>query len=1086
MKSTRIKTTAIISLLLAVTMLGGSLVWGGGFTHTTNGPYGGVIQAMVVAGDGALYAGVYKGWTFKSVDGGDNWAQSVSGIPNTARDIRALVASSDAVYAGSFSGGVFKKLNTSSTWSQMNTNLDNLSILSLLVDPCTPGILYAGTNGSGVYRWTDPGPWEPINSGALSAIVLTLAMTSDCTLYLGQQDDGTNYGVYYWNGTNWQPRNAGLPANTTVRSLLPDGNNLWAGTGGQGVYYWNGSTWSARNTGLPAGGAQSVSVVGRDGNGQVYAGTEDGFYHWTTTGSQWELRDTGLEGNGRHVNVFVSTGGGTLFAGSDGRGVFGSTNGGLAWTEKNHGLSGHIVRAVAINPQYDWRIFAGTYRGGIYWSVNGGQSWNWWSEGLGDVEVETLAVTYPAGAPIYTGLNGQGVYRRDKVDYVHWTDWLPKNDGLTGSALIVHAMAIAPDDPDIVFAGTDGGVYKSTNAGDAWSVSSTGLPYAVTALAIDPVNPLTMCAGTKQYGVYRSTDRGQSWSLLSGLSGNAARILSLAIDSNQNIMAGTRNGVYKYTGAWQEDGLQGTEIDALVVNPITQTIVYAGSAEGLSPAGIWESTQDGWVELNNGLGNYNVHALTVDDYRPQTLHAGTGGSSVWDYTFALALPQMIPEMGVDVDDGVTLVHLGDLLTYTVAYYNDGSVEASGVVVSMTLPNNTEYVSSYPPFEQQVAQPNVYWLEVDSVALETAYEAQFTVRILIDPPYPTTITANAKIWDDGGSGEDPFLANNKDSDIDDVELGDLTISFSKEAQPASGTTVSPGSLITYTIRYENEGFLPCSSGVLTDTFDPSGSYTVVSTIPAPDEGDNIWHPATLGPSKSGEIQIVVQLADALPNNWPVTNQASLDCAEGEPYESDIVQHTVVNPPDVHLPDLTIGDIQWQPAEPETNTLTSFNVTVRNEGVVDLDGYFWVELYLKPSPSDPPAYPSDHDQGYCLNGCNDLRADYVQLVSGLLPAGASFSVPFSGAQLFFPTSGYYDIYAQADVAFSSAEFNPYWGHIAEEREDNNIRHEIVLVRGGGNRGMAGISAHYLQKILIQAQIPPAGLASSWRDLRESPSA
>jgi len=64
---------------------------------------------------------------------------------------------------------------------------------------------------------------------------------------------------------------------------------------------------------------------------------------------------------------------------------------------------------------------------------------------------------------------------------------------------------------------------------------------------------------------------------------------------------------------------------------------------------------------------------------------------------------------------------------------------------------------------------------------------------------------------------------------------------------------------------------------------------------------------------------------------------------------------------------------------------------------------------------------------------------------LPAGASFTVPFAGSQLFFPTGGYYDIYAQADIAFSSAEFNPYWGHIPEEVENNNIRHEMVPVGG-----------------------------------------
>jgi len=768
MKSRRTKTTAIISLLLAMTLLSASLVWGGGFTHTTKGPYGGVIQAMTVAGDGAIYVGVYKGWTFKSTDGGLNWTRSKLGFPNTGRDVRALVASAGTVYAGSFGGGVLKKLNTGSTWTQMNSNLSDLEVRSLLLDSCSSGTLYAGTNDMGVYRWVDPGPsWEAINDGAVTASVLTMAMTGDCSLYLGRENDGTYYGVYQYVGAAWQERNTGLPANTSVRSLLADGNNLWAGTGGQGVYYWDGSTWAARNTGLPAGDAQKVSVVGRDGSGETYAGTEDGFYHWT--GTQWELRDSGLEGNGRHINVFVSTGGTTLLAGSDGRGVLGSINGGLDWTANNTGLSGHFVRAVGINPQYDWRIFAGTYRGGVYWSVNGGQSWNWWSQGLGDLEVETLAVTYPAGTPVYTGLNGQGVFRRDKIDqFNQWSDWAAKSNGLTGNALIVHALVVALEDPNTVFAGTEAGVYKSTNMGESWFPSSTGLSYPVTSLSIDPGNPSTICAGTRQNGVYRSIDGGQSWTVLSGLSGNGAKTLSLAIDHAHDILTGTMDGIYRYSGGtWIADGLQGTEIDAMVVDIISQTVVYAGSAEGTSPIGIVENSQGPglWAPLNSGLENLNVHALAVDDYHPQTLHAGTGGSSVWDYTFADALPEMTPEMGINLDDGVTVVHVGDLLTYTLTYYNSGIVDATGIVVSMTLPNDTEYVSSNPPFSQVL--PTVYWLQDALVEFESVETARFTVRIETEEPYPPTITANAKVWDDGATGPDPWLYNNKDGDVDNV-------------------------------------------------------------------------------------------------------------------------------------------------------------------------------------------------------------------------------------------------------------------------------------------------------------------------------
>ena len=59
----------------------------------------------------------------------------------------------------------------------------------------------------------------------------------------------------------------------------------------------------------------------------------------------------------------------------------------------------------------------------------------------------------------------------------------------------VHALAIDPITPSTLYAGTGGGVFKSTDAGATWSAANTGLTNAVDALAIDPVTPSTLYAG---------------------------------------------------------------------------------------------------------------------------------------------------------------------------------------------------------------------------------------------------------------------------------------------------------------------------------------------------------------------------------------------------------------------------------------------------------------------------------------------------------------------------------------------------------------------------------------------------------------
>ena len=64
-------------------------------------------------------------------------------------------------------------------------------------------------------------------------------------------------------------------------------------------------------------------------------------------------------------------------------------------------------------------------------------------------------------------------------------------------AYSVQALAIDPVTPTTLYAGTDGGVFKSTNGGGNWNAVNTGLSDTyVAALAIDPSTPTTLYAGT--------------------------------------------------------------------------------------------------------------------------------------------------------------------------------------------------------------------------------------------------------------------------------------------------------------------------------------------------------------------------------------------------------------------------------------------------------------------------------------------------------------------------------------------------------------------------------------------------------------
>lgn len=89
--------------------------------------------------------------------------------------------------------------------------------ISVIIDPSNNKIIYAGTEGKGVYKTTNGGTsWSKLNIPSLnSAVVFSLAFDSNKNLYLG-----TTKGIFKStdNGNTWSQANSGL-TNTAVWNL---------------------------------------------------------------------------------------------------------------------------------------------------------------------------------------------------------------------------------------------------------------------------------------------------------------------------------------------------------------------------------------------------------------------------------------------------------------------------------------------------------------------------------------------------------------------------------------------------------------------------------------------------------------------------------------------------------------------------------------------------------------------------------------------------------------------------------------------------------------------------------------------------
>ncbi len=246
---------------------------------------------------------------------------------------------------------------------------------------------------------------------------------------------------------------------------------------------------------------------------------EAGVNRWTTNGP---------EGREIFSLAIDPTNPATLYAGTLRGGVFKSTDGGGRWTPVNTGLNTtFVITALVVDPATPATLYAGTGLGpgagdasGVFKSTNGGESWTAINIGLTSVyglsppSVFALAIDPSAPRTLYASTYAGGVFKSTDGG----GNWSAINTGLTrtGNALIVSALAIDPSAPATIYAGSGynnefwfgAGVFKSTNGGASWSGINAGLTdSSVFALAMDPSTPSTLYAGTLG-GVFKSTDAG--------------------------------------------------------------------------------------------------------------------------------------------------------------------------------------------------------------------------------------------------------------------------------------------------------------------------------------------------------------------------------------------------------------------------------------------------------------------------------------------------------------------------------------------------------------------------------------------------
>ncbi|MGH7391767.1 MAG: WD40/YVTN/BNR-like repeat-containing protein [Candidatus Rokuibacteriota bacterium] len=309
------------------------------------GPFGGVVVALMPhpLEPETLYLAAFGGGVYRSVDGGRRWSTVTNGLDElTVLTLALDPVSPRVIYAGT-DAGVFVSRNGGTTWRRTGAAVAHRNIRSLLVSPTRPTVLYAATDQGIQWSWDGGVTWAPRSAGITSSDVRVLRIDPARPARFFAAGFG---GVLRSDdeGRSWSPANRGL-GDLRVRALALDPARpgvLYAGTAGRGIFETvdGADHWRPINEGLRNLTVLSLLVAG---SGDRFAGTVGGVYRRPASASKWELVGEDVL---TLTVTFVTNDPhrpGTVYAGTGGL-VFVSEDRGRRWRELDASVDGRAAQ----------------------------------------------------------------------------------------------------------------------------------------------------------------------------------------------------------------------------------------------------------------------------------------------------------------------------------------------------------------------------------------------------------------------------------------------------------------------------------------------------------------------------------------------------------------------------------------------------------------------------------------------------------------------------------------------------------------------------------------------------------------------
>lgn len=491
-------------------------------------------------------------------------------------------------------------------------------------DPNDPNTIYVGSPAGGLWKSSNGGASWSSNTDQLSQVIgctdIAIDPTNSNIMYLatGDGDAGDTYTIGILKSTD-----GGLTWNTTglsyymantrqISKLLIDPANTSTILAASSAGIFRSTDAGATFTLVQAGSFKDMEFKPGDPNIVYTAGTE--FYRSTNNGQTWSKITTGIAAAATlsriaiavtpHDNNYVYLLAAKAATDYGFEGIYRSTNSGQTFSKVTTSTPSNVL---------GWNSNGGD---------TGGQGWYDLAIAASPADKNEIIV---GGVNIWRSTNGGSSFSING----HWTG---------SGAPYVHA-----DVHDLIyvsgstyFAGCDGGIFKTTNGGAAWTDLSDGLQIAqMYGFGQSTTNANLLIQGWQDNGTNRYNG---TWSQVMGGDG---MLCFIDWNNNQNMWGSqyegslnrSTNGGNSWSNATGNINETGAWVTPWSQDPVASGTIYAGFQN------LWKSTNGGvsWTKISTLTNTANVTTFAVSPAnnqviwlsKPGGLYKTSNGGTTW-------------------------------------------------------------------------------------------------------------------------------------------------------------------------------------------------------------------------------------------------------------------------------------------------------------------------------------------------------------------------------------------------------------------------------------------------------------------------